>query len=290
VNYAVSEKSSIKASYQRTRQYLHLVSNTTAATPIDVWKPAGAFVEPATSDQIAVGYFENFKGNTYEFSGEVYYKDMQNLLDYKNGADLLLNENLENQLLQGKGRSYGLELMMKKSKGKFTGWVSYTLSKTESKVEGFVAGDYFGAETGINDGEWYNANWDKTHDVSVVGTYEFSKKLSFSANFIFMTGRPATYPDGIGSYDNKAFPIYKSRNKFRTPNTHRLDLSVTYTPPRLNKKWKHSFVFGLYNAYGRKNPYSIFFTGEEDNNNRSQAYKLSIIGIPVPAITYNFNF
>lgn len=291
VNYLIDDASSIKASYQRTRQYLHLVSNTTSATPIDVWKPAGKYVKPSTSDQYALGYFRNFKNNTYEFSSEVYYKDMQNLLDYRNGAQLLLNNNVETEFLSGKGRAYGLELMVKKSKGKFTGWIAYTLSRAEAKVEGFQVGDYNNAESGINNGNWYSTNWDKTHDLSVVGNYTINEKWEASANFIFASGRPASYPDGAFMFDGKSLPVYRNRNEFRTMPTHRLDVSVTFTPSgNKNRKWQSSFVFGVYNLYGRKNPYSVYTRIKENNPTQMEAVKLSIVGIPVPAVTYNFKF
>ena len=291
INYLLSDESSLKASYQRTRQYLHLVSNTTSATPIDVWKPAGKYVKPATSDQYAVGYFRNFKNNKYEISSEVFYKTMDNLLDYRNGAELLLNQNIETEFLSGKGRAYGLELMIKKSKGRFTGWVAYTLSKSEAKVEGFTVADYTEAESGINNGEWYNTNWDKTHDISVVGSYTINDKWEASANFIYATGRPITYPDGAFTFEGKSLPVYRNRNEFRTPANHRLDISVTYKPEvKEGQKWEGSWVFGLYNVYGRKNPYSIYTQTKENNPAQMEAVQLSIVGIPVPAVTYNFKF
>ena len=290
LNYKFNKRQSVKASYQRTRQYMHLVSNTTAATPIDIWKPAGYYVKPATADQVALGYFRNFKENMFEFSVEVYYKDMRNLLDYRDGAELLLNDNLETELLQGNGNSYGLELMLEKVKGRLTGWIAYTLSKTEMQVEGFQVGDYYGAANGINNGDPYPSNWDKTHDIAVVALYEISKKWNLSATFVFVTGRPATYPNGRYYWDGKYIPDFRARNQDRIPNSHRLDLSATYTPFRDGKKWKHSFSFGVYNLYGRNNPYSVYFKQDADNPALSSSYQLSIIGIPVPFFTYNFNF
>lgn len=290
VNYALSEKNSFKASYQRTKQYMHLVSNTTSATPIDIWKPAGYYVKPATADQYALGYFRNLKNNMYEFSSEVYYKSMRDLLDYRNGAELLLNDNLETELLSGKGTSYGLELMINKKKGNLTGWIAYTLSRTTMEVDGFVAGDYYGAANGINNGNPYPSNWDKTHDLTVVAMYPLSDKWKISGNFIFMTGRPATYPNGRYMWDGKYLPDYSTRNASRVPTTHRLDFSATYTPYRHGKNWKNSWSFGVYNLYGQKNPYSIFFAQDADNPFQTKAQQLSIVGIPVPFITYNFKF
>ena len=289
-NYILSKKHSLKASYQRTKQYMHLVSNTTSASPVDIWKPAGYYVKPATADQFVVGYFRNFKKNMYEISVETYYKNMRDLLDYRNGAELLLNDNLETELLQGDGTSYGLEVMFSKKKGLFTGWIAYTLSKTTMVVEGFVAGDYTGAANGINGGQPYATNWDKTHDLSIVGMYTISDRWKVSGSFIFMTGRPATYPNGRFIWDGKFLPDYRTRNADRIPTTHRLDLSCTFTPDRQGKWWKSSLSFGVYNVYGRKNPYSVYFIQDRDSPTQTQAQRLAIIGIPVPFITYNFKF
>jgi hypothetical protein len=289
-NILVSPVSSVKASYMRTRQYLHLVSNTTAATPLDVWKPAGEYVKPAKADQVVVGYFRNFKSNMYEMSTEVYGKWMYDLLDYKNGAELILNETVENEFLSGRGRSFGLEFMVEKKKGDFTGWVSYTLSRTQQKVEGYQVGDYTEAKNGINNGDWYSSNWDKTHDVTVVANYDISKKWSVAANFTFQTGRPITYPMGKYYYDGKLIPNFKNRNNERLPAYHRLDLSATLNPESISDKFSYSLTFGVYNTYGRKNPYSIYFQQSENNPLQSEAVRLAIIGIPVPAVTFNFEF
>lgn len=290
INYLLNDVSSLKASYMRTRQYLHLVSNTTSATPVDVWKPAGKYVEPATSDQYALGYFRNLKANTYEFSAEAYYKDMRNLLDYKDGAELLLNENVETEFLTGNGRAYGLELMLEKKKGKFTGWISYTLSRSEMKVEGYSVGDYTEVEDGINQGDWYPSNWDKTHDLTIVGSYTFNEKWDLSGTFSFMTGRPITYPTGYYYYDGKIVPNYRYRNQDRVPTFHRLDLSATYHFPDKGKRFRSSLAFGVYNVYGRRNPYSISVRQEQYHAYQAEAVQLSIIGIPVPSITWNFKF
>jgi hypothetical protein len=275
-NILVSPVSSVKASYMRTRQYLHLVSNTTAATPLDVWKPAGEYVKPAKADQVVAGYFRNFKSNLYEMSTEVYGKWMYDLLDYKNGAELI--------------RSFGLEFMVEKKKGDFTGWVSYTLSRTQQKVEGYQIGDYTEAKNGINNGDWYSSNWDKTHDVTVVANYDISKKWSVAANFTLQTGRPITYPMGKYYYDGKLIPNFRNRNNERLPAYHRLDLSATLNPESISDKFSYSLTFGVYNTYGRKNPYSIYFQQNESNPLQSEAVRLAIIGIPVPAVTFNFEF
>jgi hypothetical protein len=200
------------------------------------------------------------------------------------------NDNLETELLQGNGTSIGLEVMISKKKGLFTGWIAYTLSKTTMVVDGFVAGDYTGAANGINGGQPYATNWDKTHDLSIVGMYTISDRWKVSGNFIFMTGRPATYPNGRFIWDGKFLPDYRTRNADRIPSTHRLDLSATFTPNNPGKWWKSSLSFGVYNLYGRKNPYSVYFIQDRDNPTRTEAQRLAIIGIPVPFITYNFKF
>ena len=295
-NYQLTSESSLKFSYNRMRQYIHLVSNTTAATPIDVWKPAGRYVQPGTADQIALGYYQNFNKNNYKFSVEGYYKTMNDLLDYRDGAELLLNENVETEFLTGDGRAYGAELMLKKTKGKLTGWISYTLSRTERQVKPVDIGEI--TIDGINDGDWYSANWDKPHDVSLVAVYDLNKRWDFGLNFIYSTGRPITYPESRFIYDDKVVPYYAERNSNRVPDTHRLDVSATYTPKKNeSRKWQSSWIFSVYNVYGRRNPYSIYFRNlpvesvtDVSNRNTTQAYQLSIIGIPVPSVTYNFTF
>jgi len=288
LNYTFSPRSSVKASYNRMRQYVQLVSNTTAATPVDIWMPAGEYIDPAIADQVSLGYFRNFKDNVYQASIEVYYKDYQNLLDYKNNAELLLNDNLETELLQGKGRAYGLELQVEKVKGKLTGWISYTLSRSELQVDE------------INLGEYYPSNYDKTHDITVVANYKLNDKWSFGGNFTYMTGRPITYPDSRYVYEGIAVPNYTNRNGARTPDYHRLDLSATLNSQKKAGKvffffdrpdvWESSWTFSLYNAYGRRNPYSVFFRQDEDNPAQTDAYRLSIFGSVIPGITWNLKF
>lgn len=279
INYRFNEEVSLKASYNRTRQYIHLISNTTAATPIDVWKPAGPHVAPATADQVALGYFRNFANNTFEASVEVYYKRFQNLVDYVDGANLLFNETIETELLSGDGRAYGAEFLLQKTKGDFTGWLAYTLSRTERQVEG------------INNGEYYPANYDKLHDLSLVLNYQISKKWDIGANFAYMTGRPITYPDGRFTYDGITVPVYSNRNGARTPTYHRLDLSANLNPKKNeDRRWKSTWSFGVYNAYARRNPYSVFFRQNADNPAVSEAVQLSIFGTAIPSVTYNFQF
>ncbi|MBK7871278.1 MAG: TonB-dependent receptor [Saprospiraceae bacterium] len=278
-NYVINDQNSVKFSYNRMKQYIHLVSNTTSATPIDIWTPSGPYVEPATVDQFAVGYFRNFQKNMYEASIEAYYKNFQDLLDFKDGAELLLNETLETQLLRGDGRAYGLELSVKKNEGIITGWISYTLSRTERKVPG------------INDGEYYPSNYDKTHDLSITGAYKLNDKWNLSANFAYATGRPITYPESRYVWDGITVPHYGNRNGARTPEYHRLDIGAQYIPnPNSKKRWKSSWDFGAYNVYARRNAYSIFFRQNEDNPLETEAVRLSIFGSVLPYVTYNFSF
>ena len=278
-NLRLSGQSSMKISYNRTRQYIQLISNTTSATPIDVWKPSGPHIKPAIADQVAVGYFRNFKNNMYETSLELYYKRFQDLVDYKDGAQLLFNPTLETELLSGKGRAYGLELFIRKQKGKLSGWLSYTLARTERQVEG------------INNGEFYPANYDKLHDISLVTIYNLNKRWDISANFAFMTGRPITYPDARYTYNGLVIPNYSNRNGARTPAYHRLDISATLSPKhKENKRWEGSWNFGAYNVYARRNPYSIFFRQNADNPQITEAVRLSVFATVIPSVTYNFKF
>lgn len=278
-NYVINDENSIKLSYNRMRQYIHLVSNTTSATPIDIWTPSGTYVEPATVDQVAIGYFKNFKNNAYEASVEGFYKNFQNLLDFKDGAELLLNETLETELLSGDGRAYGMELSVRKNEGIITGWLSYTLSRSERKVPG------------INGGEYYPSNYDKTHDLSITAAWQMNEKWSMSANFAYATGRPITYPSSRYVYDGITVPHYGNRNSARTPDYHRLDVGVNYTPNKNpEKRWKSSWDFGIYNLYARRNAYSIFFRQNEDNPLETEAVQLSIFGTLLPYATYNFTF
>jgi hypothetical protein len=280
VNYQIDEFSSVKASYNRMRQYIHLVSNTTAATPVDIYMPAGKYIAPAIADQVGVGYFRNFSDNRFETSAEIYYKYFQNLLDYKNGADLLLNNTLETELFSGNGQAYGLEVQVKKKKGDLTGWISYTLSRVETQVDE------------INNGDPYPANWDKTHDISLVLSYDVTKKFNVSTNFAFMTGRPFTTPAGRQVYGGITAPVYNLRNNSRTPNYHRLDVSGYWTIIGEDdpQKLKLDLAFGAYNAYARKNPYSVFFQQDEFDPQITRAFQLSIYATVIPYVTVNFKF
>jgi hypothetical protein len=277
--YILSKQSSFKASYNRTRQYVHLISNTTSPTPLNIWVPSGPFVEPQIADQIALGYFRNFKDNMYEASLEGYYKIMQNQLDYVDGADLTLNNNLETEILSGEGRAYGVEMYIKKSKGRLTGWLSYTLARTERIVAGITADD-----PGINDGNYYPSSYDKTHDLSITAIYALNKNWSLSSNFIFASGAPTTYPVSKYEYAGLILPQYEDRNQQSLPAYHRLDIGAT-----LYNKLGGDWTFSIYNVYNRKNAYSIKFEQNPDDPTQTQAAMTYIFGI-VPSITYNFRF
>ncbi len=282
VSFLLNDDSSIKASYNRMTQYIHLISNTTSPTPFDIYAPSGKYIEPQLADQVALGYFRNFEN--YSLEVETFYKKVKNRLDYINGADLIANNAIEQILLNGEARAYGFEVLLKKTTGKFQGWLAYTLSKSEQRTPGRTA-----TESGINNGNWYNASWDKTHDLSLTGSYEFSKKWSFGANLIFQTGRPTTYPEGQYNYQGMVVPVYEARNSSRISAFHRMDLSATLTPkPNSEKRWKGEWVFSIYNVYNRKNAASISF-GENTDTGQNEAVRLSIFGI-IPSVTYNFKF
>lgn len=282
ISYLLNDDSSIKASYNRMTQYIHLISNTTSPTPFDIYAPSGKYIEPQLGDQVALGYFRNFKN--YSLEVETFYKKVKNRLDYVDDADLIANDAVEQILLKSEARAYGLEVLFKKNTGKLQGWIAYTLSKSEQKTPGRTP-----IETGINNGEWYNSAWDKTHDISVTGQYELTNKWSFGANFIFQTGIPTTYPEGQYEYNGVVVPVYEARNSSRLSAFHRMDLSATWTPkPESTKRWKGEWVFSIYNAYNRKNAASVSFR-ENTDINQNEAVRLSIFGI-IPSVTYNFKF
>lgn len=275
-NYTIDDANSIKASYTRNTQNLHLLSNSNAGSPTDLWIGSSNNVKPEIADQVAIGYFKNFRNNTYEVSAEIYYKYMQNQIDYKPGAQILLNENVESQLLFGHGRAYGLELFAKKKYGRLNGWIGYTLSKTERKIDG------------INNFEYYNAKQDRTHEVSVVGIYEISKKLTFSSSWVYYTGNAITYPRGKYEIDGETYFYYSERNADRMPDYHRLDLGLTWTRKKTDRK-ESSWNFSIYNAYNRDNAYSIDFQENPENVQQTQAVQTTLFKI-IPSISYNFKF
>ncbi|KAF2330215.1 TonB-dependent receptor [Flavobacterium daemonense] len=284
LSYAFNDNTSIKASYNRMAQYIHILSNTQSPMPMNIWTPSGPFTKPQLLDQYAMGYFKNFKDNDYSFEGELFYKNVQNRIDYIDGADILANNNIEQVILTGKARSYGMELLFRKNTGRFTGWVSYTLSRAEQKTPGRTP-----EEPGIANGNWYLSGYDKLHNLSIVGSYEFSPKWSFNGNFTLQSGQPVTYPNGYYEFGGIHVPNYSLRNENRLPLFHHLDVAATYTPkPDKKKGWQSYWVFSIYNIYNRKNAASMSFTTNEDSG-ENETRRLSIFGI-VPGVSYNFKF
>ena len=275
-SYQLQENSSIKASYTRNVQNLHLLSNSASTNPTDLWIPSSPNVQPEIADQVSLGYYRNFDDNKYEFSSEVYYKTMQNQIDYKNGAQLRANANVESQLLFGKGRAYGWELFLKKKYGKLTGWVSYTLSRTEKLIGG------------INKSNWYPAKQDQTHNMAVVAIYQASKKWTFSSNFVYNTGNAVTFPSGKYQVNGQTAFYYTERNGYRMPAYHRLDFAATLQVKK-RKKSEGSWTFSLYNVYGRENAYSIEFKDDPNDPTKTQAVRTALFRW-VPSVTYNFKF
>jgi hypothetical protein len=283
LSYQINDNSSVKAGYSRVAQYIHLLSNTTSVTPIDVWTPSGPFIEPQLSDQYAVGYFRKFKDNMLTLEVEAYYKQVENRIDYVNGSNLIGNNTIETEILNGEAKAYGLEFLLRKTKGSFTGWLAYTISKSEQRTLGGSAGG-----PGINHGNWYYTPYDRTHDISVTGTYRLNKKWSLSANLIYQTGRPVTYPNGQYEYEGLSIASYSDRNADRLTAYHRIDISAILVPGKPNKKWKGEWVFGIYNIYDRKNAASISFSQNRETG-LNEATRIAIFGI-VPSVTYNFKF
>ncbi|MEP2024521.1 MAG: TonB-dependent receptor [Reichenbachiella sp.] len=291
VKYQLNKYNSFKASYNKTSQYIHLVSNTTASNPLDVWNPSSNNIEPQIGHQVALGWFRNFGvDNDVEFSAEVYYRKTKNQIDYIDGAELLINEYIEGDLLSGDGRAYGLELYAKKNTGKLTGWVSYTIARTELKVDG------------INNGNWYPTRYDQAHNFKTAVFYDLNKSWQFSANFTFLTGTPTTFPTSRFEQGGYVVPYAygDGRNNFRIPSYHRFDLSATKYNKTVRKNGKpkkfHShWVFAVYNVFGTKNPFSIYFTQADERFAAgqpvdTQARQVSIIGSMIPSISYNFKF
>jgi hypothetical protein len=282
--YQINEEQSIKASYNRMVQYLQLISNTSSPTPLDVWTPSDSFIKPQIADQVALGYFKNFNDDMYSLEVETYYKEVQNRLDYIDGADLIANKAIEQIILNGQLRSYGLEIMFRKNEGKFNGWISYTLSKSEQQTPGRTP-----IESGINNGQWYNSVYDKLHNVAITTSYNLNEKWSFGTNFALQTGQPVTYPVGQYDYLGINVPSYGLRNENRLPAYHHLDIAATLTPKsNKDRQWKGEWVFSIYNLYNRKNAASINFRQNTDTGS-NEAVKTSIFGV-VPAVSYNFKF
>jgi len=276
MTYILNPASSIKASYTRNTQNLHLVQNSNTSTPTDIWISSSKNVKPEISDQVALGYFQNFKDDKFQLSTEIYYRWMQNQLDLKNGAEIQANEHLEGELLFGVGRSYGLEMMLKKKYGRLNGWISYTLSRTERQIDG------------INNGNWYSARQDATHDISIVGIFDINEKWSLSATWVYNTGNAATFPSGKYEIDGNVQFYYTERNGYRMPDYHRLDLGATWNIKKTTK-FESSLSFSLYNAYGQKNAYTIDFIEDPNDPTKTIAEKTYLFTY-IPSISYNFKF
>jgi hypothetical protein len=289
VNYIINEKMSIKAGYNRNNQYLHLLSNSTSSQPTDLWVPSSERVKPQIADQVSLGYFLNFgKDNMFEAYVDVYYKNYTNLVDYKNGAAVLFNKFYEADLAFGKGYSVGAEFFVKKRKGRFTGWIGYTISRTRRTIPG------------INDGKEYSARQDRTHDISVVLMFDINKRISISTNFVFYTGDAVTWPAGKYSVDGNLVPLYSDRNSYRMPNYHRMDLGLTiqgreFLKKRdengalVKKRFRSTYSVSIYNVYAHQNAYTIDFEPVEGKPFEYQAKQLALFSI-VPSFTWNFKF
>ncbi len=274
--YRLTETSSLKGAYARSVQNMHLLTHTAQGTAFDRWTSSSNNIKPQIADQFSLGYFRNFADNTYEFSIEAYYKDMQNQIDYKDNASFDDSDAVETELLYGKGRAYGLELMLKKRIGRFTGWIGYTLSKSEKKIDG------------INEDRWYNAYQDRTHDLSVVGVYELNPKWTLSAAWVYYTGNAITYPSGKYQINGKDVMYYAERNGYRMPSYHRLDLGATCLLKK-TAKFESELAFSLYNAYGRENAYMINFRTNDKDTSKTTAYQYSLFRF-IPSISWNFKF
>lgn len=276
VTFLTGSSSSVKLSYTRNVQNLHLLSNSVSTNPTDKWVASSNIIRPEIADQVALGFYKTISNSRYEFSLEAYYKNMQNQIDYRNGANIYSNDAVESQLLFGRGRAYGIEWLAKKTAGRLTGWLSYTLSKTERRIDG------------INNNNWYNARQDRTHDVAVVGLYRLNEKWTFSANWIFYTGDAVTFPSGKYRIDDKVVFYYTERNGYRMPNYHRLDLSATMQLKKTNR-FSSELAFSLYNAYGRENAYTISFRQSEEDPDKTEAVQTTLFKY-IPSISYNFKF
>jgi CarboxypepD_reg-like domain/TonB-dependent Receptor Plug Domain len=283
-SYSFNDDKSVKVSYNRMVQYLQLISNTSSPTPLDIWTPSDNFIKPQIADQVALGYFANIKDDNYSIEVESFYKKVQNRLDYIDGANLIANKAIEQVILNGELLSYGLELMLRKNKGDFNGWISYTLSKSQQRTPGRNAN-----EIGINNGNWYSSAYDKLHNIAVTASYTLNDKWSFGTNFALQSGQPVTYPNSQYTYLNLKVPSFGQRNENRLPAYHHLDISATLASRKnKNRKWQAEWVFSIYNVYNRRNAASINFRQNVDTGN-NEAVKTSIFGI-IPAVSYNFKF
>lgn len=282
LRYALSSSASVKASFNRTRQYIQMLSNTTVISPTDIWKLSDPNIGPQIGDQYALGFYKNNRSNTIEMSVEAYYKTMTNLLDYRNGASLILNHHIETDVVNAQGMAYGVEFLLKKMTGKLNGWLSYTYARTLLRTNGQTGSDV------INKGEYYPSSYDKPHDVTMIGNYKINRRFSLSLNFTYSTGRPITLPIAKYTVDNALRLLYSERNQYRIPDYYRLDFAMNIEGNHKVKKLAHSsWTIAVYNLTGRRNAYSVYFKSENGGIN---GYKLSIFGQPIPSVTYNFRF
>ncbi|MDF2380662.1 TonB-dependent receptor [Nostoc ellipsosporum NOK] len=276
-SYVFNPRTSLKASYVRNTQSLHLISNSTSSNPTDKWIASTNLIKPEIADQVSLGFYRDLFNNNFELSVETYYKSMQNQIDYRDGADVFANSDaIESQLLYGKGRAYGIEWLLRKKTGKLTGWLSYTLSKTEKKING------------INENRWYNARQDRTHDIAIVGSYQLSRKWTISATWVFYTGDAVTFPAGKYRVNDQTIFYYTERNGYRMPDYHRLDIGANWTLKQTKKRLSE-LSFSLYNAYGRENAYIINFRDAENDPNKTEAVRYALFKF-IPSISYNFKF
>jgi len=284
LSYQFNSNSAVKMSYNRMSQYLHLLSNTNAPTPLDIWAPSGRYIKPQILDQFAAGYFLNFSNDMYSIELESFYKKIQNRIDYIDGADLIANNNIEQAILNGRARAYGLEFLLRKNKGRLKGWIAYTLSKSEQQTPGRTPEEF-----GINNGEWYKTPYDKTHDISLTSSYKLTKSWKINTNFVFQTGQPVTFPNGQYVFNGITIPNYNGRNENRLTAYHRADIAFNYTPKTKSKqKLQSSWDFGVYNIYNRRNAASIDFN-RNGGTGRNEATRFAVFGI-IPSLSYNFKF
>jgi hypothetical protein len=275
--YLLGKQNSVKLAYGRTTQFLHLLSNSALGLPTDVWMPPDKDIRPQSSEQFVLGYYQSFNDNQYEFTSEVYYKTLLNIIDFKDNANLFLNKHIETQTLSGNGYSYGNEYMLEKKTGDLTGWIAYTFSKTQYKIDG------------VNENRYFSPRWDIRHNLSITGSYQFNQKWSVSSTFKFTSGGFVTIPEGSFVYNGAAFNFYSQRNGYQIEPYHRLDVSFTYKSPKNNnRKRKSEWVYGIYNIYGRENIYTLF-AHQDSGLISSQFSKMYLFGI-VPSITYNLKF
>ena len=284
LSYQFNSNSAVKMSYNRMSQYLHLLSNTNAPTPLDIWAPSGRYIKPQILDQFAAGYFLNFSNDMYSIELESFYKKIQNRIDYIDGADLIANNNIEQAILNGRARAYGLEFLLRKNKGRLKGWIAYTLSKSEQQTPGRTPEEF-----GINNGKWYKTPYDKTHDISFTSSYKLTKSWKINTNFVFQTGQPVTFPNGQYVFNGITIPNYNGRNENRLTAYHRADIAFNYTPKTKSKqKLQSSWDFGVYNIYNRRNAASVDFN-RNGGTGRNEATRFAVFGI-IPSLSYNFKF